>query len=176
MRQMSAVLCSRNNEESMNFLRSTSQGEAPSRCYSIQMRYLVSVLLLTFFTIGLTANPNPKAGHAPRGAAKSGKATSQLSALGKLRMQQSYGKLPLRFEPNLGQSNPRVKFLSRGSGYTLFLSHEEATLSLFRTNSEENPPQIVADPSQSAHQAPSTTGVLRMQFLGGAAAGSVHGL
>src|SRR3954463_734414 len=168
MRQMSAVLCSRNNEESMNFLRSTSQGEAPSRCYSIQMRYLVSVLLLTFFTIGLTANPNPKAGHAPRGAAKSGKDTSQSSALEKLRMQQSYAKQPLRFEPNLGQSDSRVKFLSRGSGYTLFLGHEEATLSLSHPSSHQAPQQSIPEASQKAHPAPSTTAVLRMQFLGAA--------
>src|SRR3954471_18584812 len=155
MRQISAVLCSRNNEESMNSLLSTSQCEAPSSHFSIRMRYLVGVLLLTFFTIGLTANPNPKAGHAPRGAAKSGKDTSQSSALEKLRMQQSYAKLPLRFEPNLGQSDSRVKFLSRGSGYTLFLGHEEATLSLSQPSSHHSIPEA----SQKAHPAPSTTAV-----------------
>jgi hypothetical protein len=173
------VFASRNNEESMNSLSAVRRDQGSTSQFSMRMRYVVSVLLLTFFTVGLTANPNSKAGHATRGSAKNVRvapARSQFSAVDKLRIQRSYGKLPLRFEPNLGQSNPRVKFLSRGSGYTLFLSHEEATLSLFRTNSEENPPQIVADPSQPAHQAPSTTGVLRMQFLGGAAAGSVHGL
>jgi hypothetical protein len=37
-------------------------------------------------------------------------------------------KLPLIFEPNLGQADPRVEFLSRGRGYTLFLTKDEAAL------------------------------------------------
>jgi hypothetical protein len=43
---------------------------------------------------------------------------------------QSYGKLPLSFEPNRGQTAQSVKFLARGSGYTLFLTNQEAVLSL----------------------------------------------
>src|SRR5438552_3541482 len=43
---------------------------------------------------------------------------------------ESYGKVPLSFEANQGQTDPRVKFLSRGSGYTLFLTGDEAVLSL----------------------------------------------
>src|SRR5215813_1260187 len=38
--------------------------------------------------------------------------------------------LPLVFEPNLGQADPSVRFLSRGSGYGLFLTEREAVLSL----------------------------------------------
>ena len=37
-----------------------------------------------------------------------------------------YGKLPLSFEPNQGQTDARVKFLSRAPGYTLFVTSEEA--------------------------------------------------
>jgi len=40
----------------------------------------------------------------------------------------TYGKLPLSFEANQGQIDPRVKFLSRGSGYALFLTGNEAVL------------------------------------------------
>ncbi len=39
-------------------------------------------------------------------------------------------KQPLSFEPNLGQSDPAVKFLSRGQGYSLFLTGGEAVLSM----------------------------------------------
>jgi Beta-propeller repeat len=42
----------------------------------------------------------------------------------------NYGKLPPSFEANRGQTNPRVKFLSRGSGYTVFLTSNEAILLL----------------------------------------------
>lgn len=44
-----------------------------------------------------------------------------------------YGKLPLSFEANQGQSDEQVKFLSRGKGYTLFLTPTEAVLSLRKT-------------------------------------------
>jgi hypothetical protein len=43
---------------------------------------------------------------------------------------ESYGKLPLSFEINHGQVDPRVDFISRGNGYTLFLTGNEAVLSL----------------------------------------------
>lgn len=42
----------------------------------------------------------------------------------------SLSKMPLSFEPNLGQSYPSAKFLSRGQGYTLFLTAREAVLSM----------------------------------------------
>jgi hypothetical protein len=32
---------------------------------------------------------------------------------------KAYGRLPMRFEANIGQVDPRVKFLSRGAGYNL---------------------------------------------------------
>jgi len=47
---------------------------------------------------------------------------------------ESYGKLPLSFEANLGQMDSSVKFLSRGSGYTLFLKGDEAVLALRNAN------------------------------------------
>jgi hypothetical protein len=46
------------------------------------------------------------------------------------RLVEAYGKLPLSFELNRGQSDSRVKFLSRGSGYSLFLTVNEAVLFL----------------------------------------------
>ena len=45
----------------------------------------------------------------------------------------SYGKLPLSFEPNRGQTDRRVQFVSRGAGYTMFLSPTSVTFALERT-------------------------------------------
>jgi len=42
----------------------------------------------------------------------------------------SYGKLPLSFEANQGQTEARVRFLARGGGYTVFLTDGEAVLAL----------------------------------------------
>lgn len=41
-----------------------------------------------------------------------------------------YGKLPLSFEPNQGQTAAGVQFISRGPGYTIFLSPASATIAL----------------------------------------------
>jgi hypothetical protein len=46
---------------------------------------------------------------------------------------ENYGKLPLSFEANRGQSDKQVKYLSRGHGYTLFLTNDEAVLTLRRS-------------------------------------------
>jgi Beta-propeller repeat len=40
----------------------------------------------------------------------------------------AYRSLPLSFEPNRGQSDPRVKFMSRSQGLTLFLTSTDAVL------------------------------------------------
>ncbi len=49
----------------------------------------------------------------------------------------AYGQLPLSFEANQGQTDRQVNFLSRGSGYTLFLTPNEAVLSLKQASSED---------------------------------------
>ncbi len=54
----------------------------------------------------------------------------------KLRVSENYGKLPLSFEPNQGQASSEVKFLARGSGYTLFPSSTDALLYLRKTNAQ----------------------------------------
>src|SRR5687767_3199694 len=48
----------------------------------------------------------------------------------KAKAVESYGRIRMRFEPNVGQTDPRVRFLSRGSGYALFLTADRAVLSL----------------------------------------------
>src|SRR2546428_13942938 len=52
----------------------------------------------------------------------------------KPQVMAAYGKLPLSFEANQGQTEPQVKFLSRGRGYTLFLTHTEAVLMLTKAD------------------------------------------
>jgi len=43
---------------------------------------------------------------------------------------EKYGQLPLSFEENQGQVDEQVKFFSRGSGYSLFLTPAEMVFSL----------------------------------------------
>src|SRR5258708_4090420 len=52
------------------------------------------------------------------------------------RLVEGYGRLPLSFEPNVGQTNSTVDFLARARGGTVFLSRYGATL-VFRENREQ---------------------------------------
>jgi hypothetical protein len=54
------------------------------------------------------------------------------------RIQNSYGTLPLSFEMNQGQTDARVKFLSRTGEYSLFLTGDEAVLALRRKKSNRD--------------------------------------
>src|SRR5690349_18955016 len=44
------------------------------------------------------------------------------STKSKAEIKESYGKLPISFEANEGQTDAQVKFLARGDGYSLFLT------------------------------------------------------
>ncbi len=46
------------------------------------------------------------------------------------RVSESYGRLPLQFEQNQGQTDNSVRFLARGPGYSLYLTGNEAVLAL----------------------------------------------
>ncbi len=52
------------------------------------------------------------------------------SAKSRAALGSQYGQLPLSFEENRGQTDPKVRFLSRGEGYSLFLTDTEAVLRL----------------------------------------------
>ena len=45
-----------------------------------------------------------------------------------------YGKLPLSFEPNQGQTDGKVKFVAHGAGYSIYVSPGSATFSLERSD------------------------------------------
>jgi uncharacterized repeat protein (TIGR01451 family) len=55
---------------------------------------------------------------------------SKSSLKSKLGARAILGQLPILFEPNQGQADPRAKFLARGSGYSLFLKTDGAVLAM----------------------------------------------
>src|SRR6266699_4087471 len=77
------------------------------------------------------------------------------------RLAESYGKLPLSFEANQGQTDPRVKFLSRGSGYSLFLTGDEAVLALRSRQSSVVSSQLRK--TKTTDQGVRTTDAIRMK-------------
>ena len=74
----------------------------------------------------------------------------------------TYGRLPLRFERNLGQTDKQVRFTARGAGYSLFLTGNEAVLSL-RSDGGSN--AVVRMKLAGAKARPRVTGVDRLPGL-----------
>ena len=54
------------------------------------------------------------------------------------RIAANFGNLPLSFEPNRGQTDGQVKFLSRNSHYNLFLTPDEAVFTLPTRSIDKN--------------------------------------
>ena len=82
------------------------------------------------------------------------------------RVNDTYGRLPLHFEANHGQTDPHVRFLSRGSHHTMFLTPTGAIITL-------REPQRVSGPTSiSKKELTGTT--LRMRFVDATAQARVH--
>lgn len=77
----------------------------------------------------------------------------------KAKLSEEFGKLPLSFEQNMGQTNPAVKFLARNPRYTLFLTSTEAVFVLRKFESGNKVRRQV----------------LRMQLIGASAQPVVEG-
>ncbi len=77
----------------------------------------------------------------------------------------SYGKLPLSFEINNGQVDDSVRFLSRGNGYTLFLTSAEVVLSL-RCRSPREKQQPLSDHAEMDESKKVANNVIRLKSIG----------
>ncbi|MGO9097611.1 MAG: SBBP repeat-containing protein [Bryobacteraceae bacterium] len=98
-------------------------------------------------------SPNP----APQGAS--------------VRLDANYGKLPLAFEPNAGQTAPEVRFLTRGRGMTTFFSDTEAVMVLHKSERRSRDAFHRTGPPPKVEQA-----VVRMKLAGATKRGQAVGL
>src|SRR5574337_1848566 len=80
-------------------------------------------------------------------------------------VRAAYGKLPMHFEANHGQTNPQVKFLARGQGYTIFLTDTKTVLVLRQSNAKSS---AVHQPLSAGHQPSPRLGptMLQMELVG----------
>jgi Beta-propeller repeat/Abnormal spindle-like microcephaly-assoc'd, ASPM-SPD-2-Hydin len=74
---------------------------------------------------------------------------------------QQFANLPMSFEINQGQTSPEVRFLSRGTGYQLFLTADQAVMMVGGTS-----PKDRHRPGQRSPQTPSPASLLRMKLIG----------
>jgi hypothetical protein len=62
---------------------------------------------------------------------------TEVEATTRQQIAETYGKLPLTFEANKGRIDSSVQFISRGSGYNLYLTPTEAVLTLRKENRKQ---------------------------------------
>lgn len=81
----------------------------------------------------------------------------------------SFDRIPLGFEKNKGQVNPQVRYLARGQGFRVFLTRDDATLQLMKSE-RADPPGGTSSSNLNAlsHSASSvsTADVVRVKLLG----------
>ncbi len=108
------------------------------------------------------------------------------------RINASFAALPLAFEANQGQTDPQVKYMARGNGYTLFLTSGDAVLSFASSSSsvQSRPREMMqrrllgysretkrlirrSQPQSKAR--PSSVAMLRMHVVGGKSGAEIVG-
>jgi len=110
----------------------------------------------------LSSSSRKDNGVSPSTSASSAQVENQTIAEGELK--KAYGKIPIGFESNQGQTDSQVKFLARGSGYNLFLTPSEAVLVLSRSTARARQSRFPLDKTAGEDEKRITT-VLRMRFL-----------
>jgi hypothetical protein len=101
-----------------------------------------------------------------------------------VKLESSYGKLPLSFELNHGQADERVRFLARGGGYAIYLTGNEAILALRKSSFVSGQSSVVGGQlrgiTKTGHRttdtgAATTNAVVRMRLVGANVKATVTG-
>jgi hypothetical protein len=90
-------------------------------------------------------------------------AAQSISPVQSRSLTESYGRLPLSFEPNLGQADPAIRFVARGRDYGIYVSGREAVLA-FRSGSPSKP-SLRNGRHNNGEKQEGQTDLFRMQLL-----------
>ncbi len=118
------------------------------------------ILLVIFFT------PAPTSDQQPRSVADQ----NTPSANQNQKVAATFGKLPFRFEQNVGQTDPSVHFLAHGTGYSMFFTSDEVVMVLAHSatvgNQHISQVSMTSTPSLSNNNISPSPTVLRFHFSG----------
>ena len=93
--------------------------------------YVAVTIIVTMLLFVATRNQRNQVNNSrPQSLLAPSAKTAANSANRNSKWNEAYGKLPLSFQENLGQTDPQVRFISSGSGYKLFLTAQDAVLEM----------------------------------------------
>jgi hypothetical protein len=104
-------------------------------------------------------------------AAVLGASTGSVSPDVRRQWEIAYGKLPLHFEANQGQTESTVKFLARGKGYSVFLRPAEVMLKVRKSSVAEGRRQA----DKAAAPLATKTAAVRIRLMGSQPAPEIVG-
>ena len=104
-------------------------------------------------------------------AAVLGASTGSVSPDVRRQWEIAYGKLPLHFEANQGQTESAVKFLARGKGYSVFLRPAEVMLNVRKSSVAEGRRQA----DKAAAPLATKTAAVRIRLMGSQPAPEIVG-
>lgn len=126
-----------------------------------------SVAVALLATAGIAVSAHMRTSHRSA-AAQPASAQPTLNAEQRSRIQAGFGALPLAFEANQGQTDPQVKYMARGNGYTVFLTGNDTVFAL------QSSPAASVGSKQGFHptthptsKAANKTAAIRMHLIGG---------
>ncbi|MDR6556810.1 hypothetical protein J2809_001152 [Arthrobacter pascens] len=91
--------------------------------------FIVCLVVLALLAVASVVVTPTAAGVAAIGAVPAGPAPAGLSPAGSGQALDAYGKLPLSFVPNAGQTDQSVRYYAQGSGFSFFFTQDKAVLS-----------------------------------------------
>jgi hypothetical protein len=153
------------------------------------LRRILRVLAVTSLLAISGAGPNLPSGSAmdPEPSGSSARPQPSAAAAPSSPRLAHFGRIPLSFEANQGQTDRQVQFLARGPGYTVFLTATEAVLALHSGRPNANSRHRIALPGSPSRVDMSTSALpgkreadgeralLRMQLLGSDSAAQAQG-
>jgi hypothetical protein len=92
--------------------------------------WIVGLAVLATLGIAVSAGFRTHRGNAAKQIAAATGQAPAFSAQERGRVRENLGGLPLAFEANQGQTDPQVKYMARGNGYTVFLTANDTVFAL----------------------------------------------
>ncbi len=136
-------------------------------------------ILVSFLTVRMQRRAHSPQSTASNQSAASVQSATPVSSAQKEDLTRAYGRLPIAFEVNQGQTAAEVRYLAHGRGYQLLLTNQEAVLTLRQAPTagakSTKGGSLLATRTHRTRNLAAKTSVLRMHFEGANPAAEIAG-
>ena len=150
-------------------------------CGKVRIGVIAILGMVAFAMMAIADLSAPRSSVSAKQPAPSAAAKAAVPAAHNHPPRINFAQLPMRFERNDGQTDPQVKFLSRGQGYTLFITPGEAVLAMRQPVKEPRPglfprPDREARANDKKKADAAKSAIVRIVLKGAASAPQIEGV